>query len=41
MPVPFDLDAEQGDETRIPRGNDRPPAVQMSVKAGYYQNHAW
>jgi hypothetical protein len=25
---------------RTPQGNDRPPAVQMSVKAGCYQNHA-
>jgi hypothetical protein len=36
MPVPFNTDAEQGDETTQSRGNDRPPAVQMSVKAGYH-----
>jgi hypothetical protein len=40
MPVPFNPDAEQGDDTMHPQGNDRPTAVQMSVKAGSHQNHA-
>jgi hypothetical protein len=26
--------------SRTPRGNDRPPTVQMSAKAGYHLNHA-